>query len=101
MNYAIICDARKGWKLGVETLAYVDRRLTKKLWWTSDYSFLIMEYNKRSVAEFFCKKLYRNNARVVDYKTAVNLINEQDKEITHFEALVASEAGWDGHKDTF
>ncbi|KKN73984.1 hypothetical protein LCGC14_0395500 [marine sediment metagenome] len=101
MSYAIICDARKGGKLGIETLALVDRSLTKKVWWTSDAEYLIMQFLKKSAVIYSCSKLHRNNARVVSYNTAVSLIKSQDNEITHLEALASSEVGWDGHKDSF
>ena len=98
MSYAIICDARQGWKLGIRTLALVDRSKTKRRWWTSDSTNLIMEFIKESAAEYSSRRLRRNNARVVNYETAVNIINEQDCDIMHHEA--DSELGWDSHKDT-
>ncbi len=101
MSYAIICDARKGHELDIETLAYVDRSKTKKMWWTSDTEYLIMEFMKKSAAEHSCNKLRKNDPRVVSYKTATKLINEQSNHIIHMEANAASVEGWDGHKDSF
>lgn len=101
MGYAIVCDARKGESLGIGTLALVDRAKTKKLWWTSDDPFLILHYQKMDAALFAAKRLTRNNAHVVSYSDAVNAIAEQAKEISHQEAMMDSEMGWDAHKDQF
>ena len=101
MSYAIICDARKGRNLDIEVLAYIDRTKTKRSWWTSDAHYLIMKFRKRSAADYSCNKLRKNDPRVINYKTAVKLINEQDNHITHMEANAASVEGWDGHKDSF
>ncbi len=101
MNYAIVCDARQGWKMGIDTLALVDRSKTKKRWWTSDSSHLIMQFIKEAAAQYSAKRLMRNNARVVPYSEAVLIIEEQDKSIMHHEADADSCLGWDEHKDSY
>ncbi|KKK52914.1 hypothetical protein LCGC14_3100120 [marine sediment metagenome] len=98
MNYAIICDARQGWKHGINVLALVNRGKTKKLWWTSDDTGIIMKFIKKSAADLSCKKLFMNNCRVVDYRTAYNRISKQDNDITDSFATADMELGWDSHK---
>ena len=93
MNYSIICDARKGNNLGINKLALVDRSKTKKIWWTSDSSSLIMKFRLRSAAEYSLKRLFRNNPRIVEHDAAVRIINEQENDIEHNEA--ENEAGFD------
>jgi len=93
MSYAIICDARQGWKLGISTLALVDRSKTKRTWWTSDSEHLIFRFELRSAAEYSLRRLRRNRARIVSYSYACSIINEQDKDIMHNEAQ--AEDGWD------
>lgn len=100
--YAIICDARMGDSLGINTLALVDRKKSKKLWWTSDNVTLILGYKKRDAAVWASKRLKRNNARVVDYNAAMQIIASQNLEINHTldhqAGMAAMEDGWDGHK---
>jgi hypothetical protein len=98
VGYAIICDSRKGGGIGIDTLALVDRKLTKSTWWTSDDTGKILNYRKLSAADFACKRLRKNHARVVDYKDACRIISEQANEIIHHEAMSSIEEGWDGHK---
>jgi len=98
MSYAIICDARQGWKLGISELALVDRKKTRKLWWTSDSSYLIFKFRLKSAAEYSLKRLKRNNARIVSYDCAVNIIDNQENEIMDKEATTDMELGWDAHK---
>lgn len=101
MSWAIVCDARKGRKLGIGVLALVDRRVTKKYWWTSDSPFHIMQFYKKAAAERQCRKLTRNNAEVVSYNDAVRWIREQSREIDHQYAMDDTEQGWDAHKGQF
>jgi hypothetical protein len=101
MSYAIVCDARRGEGFGIETLALADRSKTKKLWWTSDDPYLILNSRKKDAALFAAKRLTRNNPQVVDYSAAVSLIRHQSNEIAHQEAMMDSEMGWDAHKDQF
>ena len=98
MSYAIICDARQGWKHGINTLALVDRTKTKRRWWTSDDVNEIMRFNKKSAAEFSCKKLFMNNCRIVDYGSAYKIINQQDSNIIDSFSTADMELGWDAHK---
>lgn len=101
MSYSIICDARAGESLGISILALVDRRLTKRQWWTSDNSSLILGYEKRGAAEFACRRLRRNHARIVSTADARRMIREQNNEIEHQTAMMDSEQGWDSHKSAF
>jgi len=105
MSYAIICDARKGGKLGVDTLALVDRSKSRRLWWTSDNPRIAISYRSRDAAEFAAGRLRRNRARVVPFDQAVRILNQQaegvrdaEREFEHQSALAACEEGWDGHK---
>lgn len=95
MAYAILCDARKGSSLGVEKIALVDRKKTKSQWWTSDQSQLILNYRKRSAADFACKRLKRNNPEVISYERAVKVVENQAKEILLTQAERESEEGWE------
>jgi hypothetical protein len=97
-DYAIICDARKGHQLDIDVLALVDRKRCKSSWWTSDDFGLIMRFKKKSAALFSCKRLRKNNARVVDYKDAKRYISEQCLDILHNEGINCDGGGWDGHK---
>lgn len=99
MSYAIICNARKGYDLGITCLALVDRRKTRSTWWTSDSPGLILEYKKRSAAEYACKRLKKNGPIVVPYSDAVRFVSDQNNEIIHNQAMSDAEMGWDAHKD--
>lgn len=46
MSYAIICEAQVGESLGIDHLGLVDRKKSKKKWWTSDNPNLLMEFKK-------------------------------------------------------
>lgn len=95
--YAIICDANQGRELGINNLALVDRTLTKKLWWTSDNSSIIMNFRKRDLAEAVLKKLHHNNPQIVSFQIALNMINYQSKQVIA-ESLSDYELGWDDYK---
>lgn len=97
-GFAIICDARQGWKLGIDTLALVDRRATKAAWWTSDGDLPVMRFRKRSAAEYSAKRLARNNARVVPYDHAARILKDQSNAICDEYATAAMGEGWDAHK---
>ena len=99
MGYAIICDARSGKRYGIDTLALVDRSKTKKRWWTSDCPELIMKFRKKSAADYSAKRMRKNNARVVAFDEAYEIITTQDETIGIHEANMENEAGWDGHKN--
>lgn len=108
MSYAIICNARKGEVLGISTLALVDRKLTKKYWWTSDSASVILNYVSRAAAEYCVSRLKKNNARIVDYDYAKKLIKRQSdlvteaiREFDHIAAMDDTEQGWDAHKSAF
>ena len=96
MTYAIICDARKGFSKGIEYLALVDRAKTKSLWRTSDDASIVMQFRKKEAAEFSLKRLKMNNPKVVIYKEAVDIVNQQEEATSDIEC--AEELGWDAHK---
>jgi len=77
VSFAIICDARKDRVPGVKLLGLVDRKKSRRSWWTPDRlaNLLVIETRKR--AEIKAKKFTWNNARVVKLSEAVRLLNEQ------------------------
>lgn len=108
--YAIICDARSGKNQGVRLLALVDRKKTRRFWWTSDNAKLILEISDRAEAEAKAADLKQNNARVVSYADAKRQIKSQKRKILeikedqarnrdHQNCMDAVELGWDAHKD--
>nr|DAK56585.1 MAG TPA: hypothetical protein [Caudoviricetes sp.] len=64
--YLVIQDSRKD----NTTLMLVDRRKSKKYWWTHDFS--IAYKGKKEDMENVVKKLRKNNVRVVSYKSYFN-----------------------------
>lgn len=94
-EFAIICDAQKGQDLGIEILALVDRKFTGGRWWTSDEPGIILKFHKKSAAEYVLGCLEKNNPRIIDYKEAWELIDEQRDRIN--EASTENEVGWDAH----
>lgn len=101
MRYAIICNARSGFDLGISHLAMVDRRINKCLFWTSDNCSLIMSFSSSFEAETARKKIKYNNPQVVSFKNACEIIKSQEFEIMHNEASMDNESGWGGHKNAF
>ncbi len=104
MAYAIICDARKGESLGVHTLALVDRKKSRRLWWTSDSPNLILRYEKRAAADFACRRLRKNNPVVVDADMADRILKRQaasiiDAENERIHQDACDDPSWDAHKD--
>lgn len=101
--FAVIQDAREGAGLGIHTLALVDRAKTKATWWTSDDVAIILKYRNESAAVYASGRLKQNNARVVDYEYAANLIAGQQREILfrelgrHQRAAAASGADVSSH----
>ena len=81
MPYSILCDARKGENLGIDYLGLVDRKITKRTWWTSDDANLLLRYHSKSAADFVARRLRLNNARVVSSKYAVSVIDRQRRRI--------------------
>jgi hypothetical protein len=98
MGYAIICDARIKTD-NIKVLVLVDRRKTKKQWWTEDKTHLMMVYDKYPAANFVANRLKYNNAKVISAEKATSLIEEQSKKIEMEESLDKLEEGWDGHKE--
>lgn len=105
-GYTIICNARTG--KGINTLALVDRKKTKRLWWTSDDVCLAICYESYRAARFACSRLRYNHPRVVPFKEAAATLRRQaedrmamERQWEHEEGCAAMEAGWDGHKNTF
>lgn len=64
--FLIIQDSRKD----NTTLMLVDRRKSKKYWWTHDFSLAYK--GKKKDMENVAKKLRKNNVRVVSYKSYFN-----------------------------
>ena len=103
--YAIICDARKGEKLGISHLALVDRTKRKDLWWVSDSPASVMDFKKYDVAVKQLKRLKYNRARIVHVEKAKEIlagqaqcIREMEDEIEMEQAMDDAEMGWDAHK---
>lgn len=97
-GFAVICDARAGESLGVQTLALVDRSKSRSLWWTSDDPALAINYQREAAAKFAARRLKHNAARVVPFEQAEQLLREQSRQITYEYAMADSERGWDDHK---
>lgn len=98
MSYSIICDARKGRAIGVETLALVNRAACKSRWWTSDSPSIMMRFRSRSAAEYSLRGLRKNNPRIVPSDYAEGVLREQSIQKDIAAGNAASEQGWDGHK---
>lgn len=99
MGYAIVCDARKGAALQITTLALVDRKKSKKFWWTSDSPELALNYKKFSAAQFAARRLKKNRVRVVDFQDACKILEEQaDSILAHKLGDGVDPREWDGHK---
>lgn len=64
--YLIIQNSRKD----NTTLMLVDRRKSKKYWWTHDFSLAYK--GKKKDMENVAKKLRKNNVRLVSYETYFN-----------------------------
>ena len=107
--YAIICDARSGRNIGVTRLALIDRRKTRRMWWTSDNKSLVQSFSDKSEAQAKADQLSQNNARVVPYAKAVSMMEEQAIKIRQAEQDLARQKdhdanmedpdlSWDAHK---
>ena len=94
-SYSIMCDARAGFDLGIDTLALVDRRLSKKYFWTSDNPSIIMWFSSKFEAENALKKIKYNRPRIIESKYAIEYIHDQGNEI---DTVECDELGWDEHK---
>lgn len=108
-TYSIMCESQHGSELGVSVLGLVDRRKTRRLWWTSDEPALLLRYESREAAEYACKRLKHNGPRVVTSRYAEERLSAQRQCIAdakeqirdlkdHEAAMDAVEWGWDGHK---
>lgn len=104
--YGIVCNARKGSSLAINTLALVDRSRSKRLWWTSDNANIAMCYRKKEAAEFAASRLKKNSARVIPFSNVQQIltmqarsISEAQREAEESALLDAVELGWDGHKN--
>jgi len=98
MGWSIICDSRYGRRKGITTLALVDRKKTKKYWWTDSDINIIINYRCKIAATFVAKRLKKNNARVVSYTQAVRILEDQENLIMEDEANLEAEMGWDAYK---
>ena len=96
--FGIACDARKGGKLGIETLFLVDRNKTKRSWWTSDDFYLIRWYEHKEAALSKAACFRFNNTRVLDRETIRAMIEQQESEINN---NLDSDQSWDAHKNSF
>ena len=92
-TYAIVCDARRGQELGIDTLAMIDRSKTTKDFWTSNAPHLIMCFFNPRVAGKVASRLRHNNPRVVEYAFARRVIERQKDSIDEVES--ENEAGYD------
>lgn len=104
MSYAILCNARSGRDLGIKVLALVDRRKSRKHWWTSDSIDLMLTFPTETAANKVLRNFKHNNARVVSYRNAAMAITGQRESIdaTENNPHVNMDRGWDTHKmDTF
>lgn len=102
--FCIVCTARKGEGLGIEVLGLVDRKKSKRLWWTSDNPSLLIRYKCREAAVYAASRLKFNKVMVTDatyaehhLKRQAKLIVEAENERMHLEAL--DDPSWDAHKD--
>jgi len=99
MTYAIVCDARRGHNLGIDILMLVDRSRCKSLWWTSDDPRIAINYRDLNAAQFACKRLRRNRARVVMFDDAARVLRRQARDIFAVEVeRLADDPSWDSHK---
>jgi hypothetical protein len=107
--YAIICKARSGKDKGVRILALVDRKKTRRLWWTSDNIAHIQTFDTLHEAETRAGRLTQNSVRVLPYEKVCNKIRAQNQRILAAQesrdriqddrdCLDAVELGWDAHK---
>lgn len=79
MGYVIVQDARKGESYGIQQLFLVDRKKSKRLWWTSDNPSIVLVYEKKEAADFAASRLRMNNARVIsDNMAFANLDSQQN-----------------------
>jgi hypothetical protein len=88
-NYAIICDARGGIRLGINYLARVDLNLVSegsKVHWTSDSPEQVLELRSKAVAQHMADSYEHNNARVVLFSEAVLILKAQAKSIALMQA---------------
>ena len=72
MTYLVITEGRN--KL---TLFLVDRKKTKKQWWTYDLA-LAMQFYKESAAKIQANKLMYKNPQVVNFDEAKNMESENN-----------------------
>jgi hypothetical protein len=98
--YAIIQKAKSEHPI-IQTLALVDRSMTKQFWWTSDCPSLVMGFVKKSAAEYSAKKL--RGVKVVPYETAQKIVRTQRKMCSRMKeeqenGFSVHGEGWDDHK---
>jgi len=81
--YAILQEARKGRRLGIKYLALIDKTKVPGQYWTSDNADLIFRFKSQKAAISRALKLH-NNAKVMTYEEAVEIIKDQKHQIeTH------------------
>ena len=96
MSFAIVCEARKGRKLGITHLALIDRRKCKDEWWTSDKTSLIMKFSTEAQAKVQLRRLKHNCPQILEYSMAVKWIGEQADKI---EESANSEQGLSAYRE--
>lgn len=80
-KFTVICDARFGSKLGIKTLAMIDKKKSDSPhWWTGTDSDDIIRYNRLEAAQKTAASL-KNNARAVSVAEAEQILENQRKSI--------------------
>lgn len=88
MAFSVICDARKGASMGVNTLVLCDQKISPGIFWTSDDSKKVMRFRNKSVASAASRRFKFNNCRVVDYEEALGIIHRQFNSVRGFSKRV-------------
>lgn len=65
-KYVVVQNSRRNKKV-MPTMYLVDRKITKRMWWSPD-SYYAMVFEKKSAAEYQAKRYKFNNARVKEIK---------------------------------
>lgn len=98
MSFAIMCDSQFD---DHTELGLVDRKVSRRGWWTSDDSSLLKEFSTHREAEDALARIRLNSPRIVGYEEARNILDHQLNE--HLEADSEEEAArcWDAHEGLF
>ena len=80
--YAIICTSRGGARLGIKYLVRVDKRIhPEEHWWTSDKADKAMAFRSLNAATRIAETYEHNEATVVPYQEAVDILKGQAESI--------------------